>query len=114
MSTIRLPGDTIDVILTPLEKLAALRGSLRIDRSQVVEAEVLPDGLSAARGLRAPGLAIPGRLKIGTWRGRGATRLVIVRRGVPTLRLRLIGAPVDTVLVSTPDAAAIAKALVAS
>ena len=74
----------------------------------------MPEGLGAACDLRAPGPAIPGRLKIGTWRGRSATRLVVVRRGLPNFRLRLTVATVDTVLVSTADAAAIAKALATS
>jgi hypothetical protein len=30
-----------------------------------------PDALAAVSGLRAPGLAVPGRTKIGVWRGRG-------------------------------------------
>lgn len=51
------------------------------------------------------------RVKMGTWRGRGGRRIVLVRRGTPTLRLSLHGQRYDTVFVSTPDADALALQL---
>jgi len=111
MSTVRVTADRVQVHLSLAERISALRGDLDVPRSAVVAAEVLADGLAATRGLRAPGLAIPGRVKTGTWRGRGARHFVAVRRDVPTLRLTLDGQHYDTVLLSVPDAAAIAAAL---
>lgn len=73
--------------------------------------QVVPDGLAAVRGVRAPGLALPGRRKLGTWRGRGATRLVDVRAGEPALRVRLSGHRYDELLLSTSEAGALAAAL---
>lgn len=112
MSTTRLTADAVEITLSRREKIGALHGDVRIPRSAIRRADVVPDGLAAVRGLRAPGLAIPGVVKLGTWRGRrGAKRFVAVRRSVPALRLDLVGDRYDTVVVSTPDAAALAADL---
>jgi hypothetical protein len=111
MSTVHVTTDRVQVHLTPAEKIGALHGDLDLPRSAVRTAEVLADGLAATRGLRAPGLAIPGRVKTGTWRGRGTRHFVAVRRGLPTLRLTLDGQRYDTVLVSVPNAATVAATL---
>ena len=111
MDTVRLTSDHLRVRLSLAEKVWGLHGDLDIPRSAIRAADVVTDGLSAAAGLRAPGLAIPGRVKMGTWRGRRARRFVMVRRGQPALRLALEGQRYDTVLVSTPDAATFAAAL---
>ena len=73
-------------------------------RSAVRSAEVVTDPLHGMRGLRAPGLALPGHRKIGTWRRAGEKAFVSVRRNQPAVRIRLEGARFDTVLVGTDDA----------
>jgi hypothetical protein len=110
MSTVELSGDTLAIHLTPLERAGGLLKDLRIPVTAIVSAAAVPDGLRAARGLRAPGLAIPGRVKVGTWRGRNARSYVAVRPG-PALRLRLAGLTYDTVVVSTPNAVHLASQL---
>ncbi len=111
MSTVRIDPDTVEVRLTAGEKLGALHGDLRVPRSAIRRVEVVPDGLAAARGLRAPGLALPGRRKLGRWRSRDGTQFVAVRRGEPALRLSLDGHRFAGMLVSTPDASALADRL---
>lgn len=111
MATVHLSADRLQVRLSAAEKLAGLHRDLDVPRSAVRSVEVLADGLAAAHGLRAPGLTLPRLVKMGTWRGRGARSFVEVRRGEPALRLTLHGQRYDTVLVSTPDAAAVAAAL---
>jgi hypothetical protein len=73
--------------------------------------DVVPDAVSATRGLRAPGLALPGVRKVGTWRRPGEKMLVCVRRGEPAVRVRLEGQRWDTLLIGTDDAAALAAEL---
>ena len=111
MSTLHLGADRLRVRLSLAEKIGGLHGDLDIPRSAIRTADVVADGLSAATGLRAPGLAVPGRVKMGTWRGRGARRFVAVRRGQPALRLRLQGQPYDELLIGHDDAAALAARL---
>ncbi|WP_217915312.1 hypothetical protein [Miltoncostaea marina] len=111
MATITVPGGRLHVALSRGEKVAALRGDIRVPIAAVRDVTVEADALGAATGLRAPGLAIPGRTTIGTWRGRGVTRFVAARRGVPAVRVALAGAGLDELIVSTPDADAVAGAV---
>ena len=110
MSTVQLVGGILAVRLTRFERVGGLLSDLDVPLAAVVSSVAVPDGLRAARGLRAPGLALPGRVKVGTWRGRAGRSYVTVRRG-PALRLRLRGFRYDTVLVSTPDAERLADAV---
>ena len=111
MTAILVSDDTVTVRLEPVSKIAGLLRDQVIPRSAVTTVEVVTDGLAAARGLRAPGLAVPGRRKIGTWRGRGGRRFVDVRRGQPALRLHLQGQGYDELLIGHDDAAALAALL---
>jgi hypothetical protein len=109
MAEIRLTDDELHVELTTREKIAGLHGDIRVPVTAVRDVRVEPDALAAVRGLRAPGLAIPGRTKIGTWRGRGARRFVVARRGVPAVRVTLGDVKPDELIVSTNDAEAVAR-----
>ena len=111
MTAIFVSDDTLTVRLTPVSKVAGLLRDQVIPRSAVTAVEVVTDGLAFARGLRAPGLAIPGRRKVGTWRGRGVRRFVDVRRGQPALRLHLQGQRHDELLIGHDNAAALAAQL---
>jgi hypothetical protein len=111
MATIELTPTTFTVRLSTAEKIAGLLRDTTIPRAQVAAARAVPDGLSSARGLRAPGLGIPGVRKIGTWR-RGTRRsLVSVRRAEPALLVTLEGGRWTSVLVGTRDAAGLAAEL---
>jgi hypothetical protein len=114
MSTIHVSDDSVTVRLSPVGRIAGLLRDQVVPREAVTSAEVVADGLAAARGLRAPGLAIPGRRKVGTWRGRGVRRFVDVRRGQPALRLRLTGQRYDELLIGHDDAAVLAARLTPS
>jgi hypothetical protein len=72
---------------------------------------VVPNGLAAPTGIRAPGLGLPGRLKLGTWRARGATSLVAVRRGQPAVRVGLVGQRYDYLVLGVDDAERLAGEL---
>ncbi|MGY1718971.1 hypothetical protein ACI8AG_07985 [Blastococcus sp. SYSU DS0552] len=111
MATLQLTPSTVAVRLTLGEKIAGLLRDVEVPRSAVGSAEVVADALPATRGLRAPGLALPGARKIGTWRRPGERTLVCVRRGQPAVRVRLTGQGYDTLLVGTDDAPAVAAAL---
>lgn len=111
MTTITVSPSGLHLHLTRWEKLAGLVRDLDVPLSAVRSVEVAPDALAAAQGLRAPGLGIPGRRKIGTWRRRGQKTLVAVRRGEPALVLELRGARFDRVVVGSPDAQRYAEEL---
>ena len=107
MAHIDLIPAVLRLRLTPFERIAGLLRDRHAPLAAVREVDVVSDGLAAARGLRAPGLGVPGICKIGTWRGRSVRRLVAVRRGEPALRIGLEGQRYDEWLVSMPDAHAV-------
>ena len=111
MASLILDPDALSVRPTRAEKVAGLLGDVDVPWSAIASVTVEDDGLRATRGLRAPGLALPGRRKIGTWRGRGHRALVIVRAGEPALRIGLTGQNHDELLVSHPDARELAVEL---
>ena len=113
MASLQLTPTTLSVRLTRGEKLSGLLRDLEVPRSAVRSVEVVPEPLREMRGLRAPGLALPGVRRIGTWRRPGERTMVSVRKGQPAVRIRLTGARFDTVLVGADDAAALASTLTA-
>ena len=110
MATVHLTTESLTVRLSRGEKLAGLLRDLTVPLDAVTVVEVVPDALAAVRGLRAPGLGLPGR-KVGTWRRRGTRTLVSVRRGQPGLRMELTGQRFDTVLVGLADPGPVAAEL---
>jgi hypothetical protein len=104
MTTVQVTPDALEVRLGPWEKVLGLLGDLRVPCSAVSDVEVVADGLGAPTGMRAPGLAVPGRIKLGTWRRRGSKQYVAVRAGEPALRVTLTGQRYESLLLGTPDA----------
>ncbi len=111
MATIETTDVEVRVRFTRREKLAGLIRDIDVPRSAVTDVTVEPDGLAAVRGLRAPGLALPGRRKIGTWRQRGRRTAVSVSAGQPAVRIRLEGTRYHELLIGDTDAARTADAL---
>ena len=111
MATLQLTDSTLTLRLTRTEKITGLLRDVEVPRSAVRSAEVVADPLAAVQGLRAPGLALPGVRKVGTWRRPGERALVCVRRDQPAVRIRLDGQRYDTLLVGADDAPALADAL---
>jgi hypothetical protein len=91
MSTIDVTGTALVVRLSRAEKVLALTGDLQVPLDAVLSAEAVEDALGAVRGIRAPGLGIPGYRMLGTFRGRRTRRFVDVRRRQPAVRVRLRG-----------------------
>ncbi|RVW07882.1 alpha/beta fold hydrolase [Prescottella agglutinans] len=113
MAEMTVMSGALTVALSRGEKIAALRGDVRIPTSQVRDVDVVADAFTNIRGWRAPGLAIPGRVRIGTWRGGGLRTFVVAHRGVPAVRVHTVGtaagADVDQVIVTSADATAAAQ-----
>lgn len=111
MTTIRLTPEALSVRLTRLEKLAGLLRDADVPLAAVREVDVVPDGAAAARGLRSPGLGLPGIRLVGTWRGRGHRAFVAVHGRQPAVRIRLEGARWTELLLGVEDPHATAEAV---
>ena len=114
MATLQPTSTTLSVRLRRGEKLGGLLRDLEVPLDSVRGVEVVPNAMRAARGIRAPGLALPGVRKIGTWRRPGERTMVSVRHGQPAVRVRLEGQRFDTLLIGADEAAAVAAALPAA
>jgi hypothetical protein len=101
MATTSVRPDRIHVRPSVFERVTGLLRDIDIPRAAVVRAEAVPDGLSAAKGWRAPGLAIPWLVKTGTWHSRGRRMYVIARRR-PAIVLHVSGLPYDVVVLDHP------------
>ncbi len=104
MTTFTITKERVSLHFSWTEKVSGLLGDVDISPGQIRSVTAVDDGLAAAKGLRAPGLGLPGYRKIGTWRGRGTKSLVAVRRGEPALVVELSDAPFDRLLISDPRA----------
>jgi hypothetical protein len=102
MASFEIDGEELVVRLARSEKALGLLRDLRVPLAAVTNVEVVADGRAAVRGWRT-GLGGPQRL-IGTWRTKGNTQYVCVRRGQPTVKTTLIGQRYQTVLIGSDDA----------
>jgi hypothetical protein len=60
--------------------------------------------MTQVRGLRAPGLGLPG-LRVGTWRSPHGRDLIIVRRGQPGVVIEREGSAWRRFVIGCPDRA---------
>jgi hypothetical protein len=109
MATFATTGAMLTVRLSRREKLAAARGDLRVPLAAIRDVRVHPDALVAARCARPLRTARAGRAKIGIWRGRGRRDFVLARRGMPAVCVTLDGGRHNGIVISHPDADAIAE-----
>lgn len=110
MASIAIDGDALHLRLSWLEKLGALHGDVVVPRSCVRSARTSEAPMREVRGLRAPGTAIPFVIGLGTFRTFAWKDFVAVT-SKPGLVIELDGAPFRRLVVSTPDAAALADQL---
>jgi hypothetical protein len=111
MAAVQLTPSSLTVLLTRTEKFTGFSRDVRVPLTAVRDVEVVDHPLREVRGLRAPGLDLPGVRKIGTWRRRGERTFVCVRKGQPAVRIRLADARFDVLLIGSDDAAADAAAI---
>lgn len=111
MANVVVRGDELRLELSTLEKVAALHGDIGVPLSAVAGVEVIDHPIAAVIGVRAPGLAIPGRTKIGSWRAPRRRIFAVARAHTPAVRIDLVDQKYQQLIVSVPDAAAVAAQL---
>lgn len=103
MATLEITDDEVRVQLTPLEKVWSLRGDVTFPKGAVTGTERFDNGMDAVRGVRAPGLGLPGLRAVGVWRRREGKELVIAKRGQPAVRIELDDQPWEAIVFGTDD-----------
>jgi hypothetical protein len=112
MATLTTDGQTLVVRLTPLEKLAAFRGDVRVPLSAVEEADVDTNPWQALRGIRAPGTGLPGVIAYGVRRYAGGQDFAALRGTRPAVRVDLNdSSPFGRLVISVSDPQASAGAV---
>jgi hypothetical protein len=104
-------GDSVEVRLAPWQKALGLMKDIRVAREDVSDAHVVESPMREVRGsgLKA-GLRLPGVCYVA--RTIRLDRVFVVRRKLPALAFTVHNnPPLREVLVSTPDAAALAQQL---
>jgi hypothetical protein len=111
--TLAIEGLELVVHLSPVEKLAALRGDVRFPLSSVTDVVVEPNVWDALRGIRAPGTGVPYVLAYGRRRWLGGSDLALVRGGKrPGLRVDFDhDAPFARLVATVADPQASAEAI---
>jgi hypothetical protein len=103
VTSMAIEGDELTVTLDRSERWWGLLPDLRVPLRSIVAVEVVRDGRTAVRGMRAPGLGGPSR-RIGTWRAKDDKQYVSVRRDQPAVKVTLSGQRYHTVLIGVDDA----------
>ena len=105
MTEVRIVDGMLQVRLSRFDRFFGLLSDLVVDVGALTSVVVVDDALGSVPGWRAPGLAWPGRVKVGTWRSKGARWYVVARRGQPALVLTFATGRWAGAVLSTPDAA---------
>ena len=103
--------DELRVRLSRGEKIGGLHGDLKAPLMKVRDVEAVAEPYRVVRGIRAPGLGVPGRTKIGTWRSKGGKTFAVAHHGQPGMRIRLQDNTFDQVVLSVPDGPGLVAAI---
>jgi hypothetical protein len=99
-----IEGAELRVRLSPLEKLGAMRGDVRVPLSTVTEVRVSEQPWSELRGMRAPGTGFPGVISLCTRRGEGTRDFAAVYGSTKAVVVETSGADFDRLVISRSDA----------
>ena len=113
---VHLTDDSVEVVLAPWEKVVGLLGNIKVARTDVSEVQVVenPVRLAMGAGIKV-GLRLPWLYYVA--RTIRLEEAFAVRRGLPALSFAVCNSnkgALKKVLVSTPDAEELARALQSS
>ncbi len=104
MAYLCVEGADLGVHLNPIEQLAALRGDLRVPSSAVRTVRVSERSWSELRGLRAPGIGLPGVIYLCTRHGRGMRDFAAVHGRTKAVVVETSPGGFDRLVISRNDA----------
>jgi hypothetical protein len=105
-------GQELVVKLSSLEKAEAVHGEIRVPWAAVQSMTVLDDAIHAVHGLKLPGSRLPGVFAMGTFKSGEGNIFAIVHHQTPRgVKVILMGAVYDALIVGTADPEAVVKKL---
>ena len=115
MAKIKLTANSLTVLLSAGEKLAAFHGNLTVPIDQVVSAQIVPSSFWRGLGLRVPGTGLPPFIVSGTYLKKGDRAFVSYFKGQIPVEIKLSGGRFTRLIIGMDDlpaAEAIVNALV--
>ena len=104
MAKLIVDGPDLVVSLSPLEKLGAFHGDVRVPLRAVLSVQAEPHPWEAVRGVRLAGTGIPGVAVLGTRYFKGGRDFVVLVARRPAIRVELSDeAPYEQLLLSVRD-----------
>lgn len=99
-----IAGETLSLRLSPKDKVLALKGAFDIPLEHIADVRVEPrKAMEEERGIRAPGTGFPGKIALGTWRGRGGKQFWYVRRAERVVVIELEREEYRRLVLEVPD-----------
>jgi hypothetical protein len=90
--------------LTGMDAVYALKRGVAIPLDTITDVRVEPrQAMEKQRGIRAPGVAFPGRIAVGTWRGRGGRQFWCVHAAERVLVVELEHGEYRRLVLEVPD-----------
>ena len=85
MASLEVRKKRVEVVLSGLERLGALRGDVSVALDEVLDVRPSPEPFTELHGWRLPGTGIPRVIALGTWRSRHGRDFAAVYRGRPAV-----------------------------
>lgn len=101
MATLEYDDHELRLVLSRWEKTGALRGDIVVPRDSIRSVRVALAPLDEVRGMRMPGTHVPGRVTLGSFRGRN--RLFAAAYNRPGVVIELEGQAYGRLVVSVDD-----------
>lgn len=103
MARVQIVDDRLRVQLRGLSRVWAMRSRLEVPLTNVRGATFDPDVVREPKGVRSPGLHVPGVAAVGTFHHDGEKTLWETYRGTRTVVIQLAGEPYDRIVVEVPN-----------
>jgi hypothetical protein len=111
MAELLIDDESVTISLSFVEKVESVHGDVTVPRSALTGARVVANGMTEVHGLRAPGTEVPGRIKVGTFRGASGTTFAVCHGDDPAVVLELTNAAFDRIVATVDDPEQVVRVL---
>ena len=109
MARLLIKGESLHLSLSGWEQLGAIHADIRVPLSHVVKAELVENPWRILRGVRVPGLGIPGFIMLGTMRAKRKKDFCAIYRHRIAVVVHLRDDPFNRLIVTCAEAEKIVR-----